>query len=51
MVNKYYKKIKEKLQKEAWERYQNLPEEEKEKRVNIIVIEMKIFLKKKTKKS
>ena len=32
MVNKYYKKNKEKLQKEARERYQNLSEEEKEKR-------------------
>ena len=32
MVNKYYqKKNKDKLQKEAWERYQNLSEEEKEK--------------------
>ena len=32
MVNKYYKKNKEKLQKAARERYQNLSEEEKEKR-------------------
>ena len=32
MVNKYYQKNKEKLQKEACERYQNLSEEEKEKR-------------------
>ena len=32
MVNKYYQKNKEKLQKEARERYQNLSEEEKEKR-------------------
>ena len=32
MVNKYIKKIKEKLQKEAHKRYQNLSEEEKEKR-------------------
>ena len=32
MVHKYYKKKnKEKLQKEACERYQNLSEEEKEK--------------------
>ena len=30
MVNKYYKKNKEKLQKEARERYQKLFEEEKE---------------------
>ena len=32
MVNKYYKKNKEKLQKEARKRYQNLSAEEKEKR-------------------
>ena len=32
MVNKYIKKNKEKLQKEACEKYQNLSEEEKEKR-------------------
>ena len=31
MVNKYYQKNKEKFQKEARERYQNLFEEEKEK--------------------
>ena len=32
MVNKYYQKHKEKLRKEARERYQNLFEEEKDKR-------------------
>ena len=32
MVNKYYKKNKENLQKEAREKYQNIFEEEKEKR-------------------
>ena len=32
MVSKHKKKNKEKLQKEAHERYQNLSEEEKEKR-------------------
>ena len=32
MVNKYYQKHKEKLQKEARERYQNLSEEEKDER-------------------
>ena len=31
MVNKYYQENKEKLQKEARERYKILPEEEKEK--------------------
>ena len=29
MVNKYYQRSKEKLQKEAQERYQNLSKEEK----------------------
>ena len=32
MANKYYQKNKEKLQKKAFERYQNLSEEEKDKR-------------------
>ena len=32
MANKYYQKNKEKLQREAHERYQNLSEKEKEKR-------------------
>ena len=32
MVNKYYQNHKEKLRKEARERYQNLSEEEKDKR-------------------
>ena len=32
MVNKHYQKHKEKLRKEARERYQNLSEEEKNKR-------------------
>ena len=32
IVNKYYQKHKERLQKEACERYQNLSEEEKGKR-------------------
>ena len=48
MVSKYYQKVKEKLQKEAHERYQNLSEEEKEKSVTIITIE--IILKKKNKR-
>ena len=49
MVNKYYQKNKEKIQKEARERYKNLSEEEK-KSVSIIGIELIIFLKKKNKK-
>ena len=32
MVNNYYQKYKEKLQKEARERYQSLSEEDKDKR-------------------
>ena len=32
MVNKFYQKCKQRLQKEARERYQNLSEEEKDKR-------------------
>ena len=32
MVNKYYQKQKERLQKEVRERYQNLFEEEKDKK-------------------
>ena len=32
MVNKYYQKHKERLRKEARERYQNLSEKEKDKR-------------------
>ena len=32
MVDKYYQKSKEKLQKESCERYQNISEEEKEKK-------------------
>ena len=32
MVNKYYQKHKERLQKEARERYQNFTDEEKEKK-------------------
>ena len=52
MVNKYYqkKKNKEKLKKKACDRYQNLSEEDEEKSVSIIVIELRIFQKKKNKK-
>ena len=35
MVNKYYQKNKEKLRKEARERYKNLSEEEKEKKTSV----------------
>ena len=35
MVNKYYQKNKEKLQKEALERCQNLSEEEKENKTSV----------------
>ena len=47
MVNKYYQNKQQKtknLQKEAYERYQNVSEEEKEKKsVSIIRIETKSF--------
>ena len=49
IVNKYYKKNKEKLQKEAWERYQNLSEEEKEKRQKKPWTDTTFFLKNKKK--
>ena len=39
-----YHKNKERLQKEAHERYQNLSEEEKEKRDDIVANNIKIFL-------
>ena len=50
MVNKYYQKHKEKLQKEAHEWYQNLLEEEKEKGEKKLKTDIKIFLKRKKKK-
>ena len=43
-------KEKEKRQKKAQGRYKNISEEEKEKRVSIIVIEIRIFLKKRNKR-
>ena len=50
MVNKYYQKYKERLLKEACERYQNLSEEEKEKRRKRPEKVIKILLKKEKKK-
>ena len=50
MVNKYYQKHKEKLQKEARERYQNHSEEEKTKGEKKLEKGLKILLKKKKKK-
>ena len=50
MVNKYYKKNKKKLRKETRERYQNLSEEEKEKDDRRLETDIKIFLKKKSKR-
>ena len=51
MVNKYYQKHKEKLRKEALERYQNFSEEEKKKGKKGPETDIKIFLKRKKKKS
>ena len=44
------KKNKEELRKEACERYQNLSEEEKEKKQKMPKTDIKIFLKKENKK-
>ena len=49
MVNKYYQRNKEKLQKEAQERYQNLSKEEKKCKKRLET-DIKIFRKKKNKK-
>ena len=45
------KKNNEKLQKEARERYENLPQEEKEKKQKRLETDIKIFLKNKKKKT
>ena len=46
MVNEYYQKSKEKLEKEARERYQNISEEKKEKRPKKrLQIDRKVFPK------
>ena len=50
MVHKYYQKHKERLQKEACERYQHLSEEEKDKRQKKPQKDIKILLKKKKEK-
>ena len=50
MVNKYYQKNKEKLQKEARERYQTFSEEGKEKRQKRLGTYMKSFWRRKTEK-
>ena len=50
MVNKYYRKTKEKLEKEANERYQNLSEEEEEKRRTKVLDRYKNLSKGKKKK-
>ena len=51
MVNKYYRKIKKKLEKEASERYQNLSEEEEEEKGKQRPwTDIKIFLKGKKRK-
>ena len=51
MTNNYYQKRKEKLQKEARERYQNISGKKKAKIANILVSNREIFLKKKKKRS
>ena len=44
MVNEYYQKHKERLQKEAYGRYQNVFEEEKDKRQKNPKTDRKTFL-------
>ena len=44
MVNEYYQKHKERLQKEAYGRYQNIFEEEKDKRQKNPKTDRKTFL-------
>ena len=51
MRNKYHKKNKEKIRKEACKRYQNLSEEEKKKRDNMLVSDTENFLNKKKERS
>ena len=50
MTNNYYQNHKENPRKEAGERYQNLSEEEKDKRQKRPKKDIKILLKKKKKK-
>ena len=53
MINKYFQKHKERLGKEARERYQNLPEEVRDRKFKKAKTkkDIKIFLKKKKKKN
>ena len=51
MTNNYYQKYKEKLSKNAHERYQNLSEKKTTKSANMLVSDIEIFLKKKNKRS
>ena len=50
MINKFYQKLKEILQKEACERHQNLSEEEKTKGEKKLEKDIKALLKQKKKK-
>ena len=50
MPTEYYQKNKEKLWKEAHERYQTLSEEESNWRKNMVESNIKLFLKKKKEK-
>ena len=51
MANNFYKKSKEKLQKEVCERYQSLSEEEKVKSGNMLLRDIEIFVKTEKKRS
>ena len=47
IVNKCYHKLKERLLKDAREKYQNFSEEEKDKEQKMLEKDMKVLLKKK----
>ena len=49
IVNKCYHKLKERLLKDAREKYQNFSEEEKDKEQKMLEKDMKVLLKKKRK--
>ena len=49
IVNKCYHKLKERLLKDAREKYQNFSEEEKDKEQKMLEKDMKVLLKKKKK--
>ena len=51
MSDSYYQKHKERLQKKTYERYQDLSKEEKNKKHNMLMNNIEIFLKKRKAKA